>query len=77
MTTIVVSHEGHANNLPLKACLLSYNLHVRFLFKMKKKNKKNKRNAQPTYLPIFSRRQTAEGENLSWTEGENISWTII
>ena len=61
MITIVVYREDHANNLRLKACLLSYNLHVRFLFEMKKK--KNKRNAQPTYVPIFSRRQTAGGVN--------------
>ena len=39
MITIVVSREDHANNLRLKACLLSYNLHVRFFFEMKKKNK--------------------------------------
>ena len=36
MTTIVVSREDHANNLGSKACLLSYNLHVRFFFEMKK-----------------------------------------
>ena len=45
MITTVVSREDHANNLRLKACLLSYNLHVRFFFEMKKTNK---RNAQPT-----------------------------
>ena len=40
MITTVVSGEDHANNLRLKACLLSYNLHVRFLFEMKKNKKK-------------------------------------
>ena len=40
MTTTVVSREGHANNLRLKACLLSYNLHVRFFVQ----NEKNQRN---------------------------------
>ena len=39
MITTVVSREDHANNLRLKACLLSYNLHVRFFFEMKKKKK--------------------------------------
>ena len=37
MITTVVSREDHANNLRLKACLLSKNLHVRFFFEMKKK----------------------------------------
>ena len=46
MTTIVVSHEDHENNLRLKACLLSYNLHVCFLFEMKKK--KNTMRSQHT-----------------------------
>ena len=36
MITTVVSREDHANNLRLKACLLSYNLHVPFFFEMKK-----------------------------------------
>ena len=59
MITTVVSRGDHANNLPVSACLLSYNLHVRFFFEMKKKT--NKRNTQATYVPIFSRRQTARG----------------
>ena len=50
MITTVVSREDHANNLRLKACLLSYNLHVRFFFEMKKTNK---RNAQPSYVLNF------------------------
>ena len=37
MITTVVSHGDHANNLPVNACLLSCNLHVRFFFEMKKK----------------------------------------
>ena len=40
MTTTVVYREDHANNLRLKTCFLSYNLHVRLLFEMKKKKKK-------------------------------------
>ena len=34
--TTIASRKDHANNLRLKACLLSYNLHVRFFFEMKK-----------------------------------------
>ena len=37
MTTTVVSREDHANDIRLKACLLSYNLDVGNLFEMKKK----------------------------------------
>ena len=58
MITTVVSREDHANNLRLKARHLFYNLHVRFFFEMKKASK---RNAQPTYVVIFSRRQAARG----------------
>ena len=36
MITTFVFRKDHANNLRLKACLLSYNLHVRFFFEMKK-----------------------------------------
>ena len=32
--------KDHANNLHVKACLLSYNWHVRLLFKTKKKKKR-------------------------------------
>ena len=45
MTTIVVSREGHANNLRVKACLLSYNLHGRFLCEMKKKKKRSEKSS--------------------------------
>ena len=38
MITTVVSREDHVNNLRLKACLLFYNLHVRFFFEVKKTN---------------------------------------
>ena len=59
MTTTVVSRKDHANNLRLKACLFSYNLHVRFLFEMKKTNAMSSRHR----CQFFFRRQTAGGEN--------------
>ena len=61
MITTVVCREDHANDLRLKACLLSYNLHVRFFFFEMKKT--DKRNAQPTYVLNFFEGKRQGGEN--------------
>ena len=50
MITTVVSREDHANNLRLKACLLSYNLHIFFFFEMKKTNAMRSRHTCQFFL---------------------------
>ena len=59
MITTVVSRDDHANNLRLKACLLSYNLHVRFFFEMKKTNKRNA--SRHTYQFFFEGKRQGGG----------------
>ena len=63
MITTVVSREDHASNLLLKTCLLSYNLHVRFFFEMKKKKKK-KTQCAPDIRANFFSKANGKGERI-------------